>query len=105
MIVFSPFLLLLQDFIHGGYAKPLVKKFKFMNIHFFASVLHLIQLYSTQMCVPEPPNMYMKTIMIEEGVSKYASNNVSFLLLIQFMCLTDNYLCLISNLVASGFNF
>lgn len=62
MMVFSPFLLLLQDFINGVYTKSLVKEFKFMNIHFFASVLHLTQLYSTQMRVPEPPNMYMKTV-------------------------------------------
>lgn len=62
MIVFSPFLLVLRDFIRGGYSKSLVKEFKFMSIHFLASVLHLIQLYWTQMCVPEPPNMYMKTI-------------------------------------------
>lgn len=43
--------------------------------------------------------------MIVEGISKYARNNVSFLLLRQLICLADNYLCLISNLIASGFNF
>lgn len=41
---------------------PWSKSSSLMNIHFFASVLHLIQLYSAQMCVPEPPNVYMKTI-------------------------------------------
>lgn len=33
------------------------------------------------------------------------SNVVSFLLLIQLICLSDKYLCLISNLTESGFNF
>lgn len=33
------------------------------------------------------------------------SNVISFLLLIQLICLSDKYLCLISDLLESGFNF
>lgn len=33
-----------------------------MNINFFASVLPLTQLYSAQVCVPVPPNVYIKTL-------------------------------------------
>lgn len=85
---------------------PWSKSSSLTNVYFFASVLHLTQLYSAQMFVPEPPNAYVETLTIVGGISKYASNNtVSLLLLMQLICLTDNYLCLISNLIVSGFNF
>lgn len=41
---------------------PWSKSQSLMSIHFFASVLYLTQLYSAQMCAPEPPNVYLKTI-------------------------------------------
>lgn len=41
---------------------PCSKSSSLMNINFFAFVLHLTQLYSAQVCVPVPPNVYIKTL-------------------------------------------
>lgn len=56
---------------------PWSKSSSLMNVHSFASVLHLTQLYSAPMCVPEPPNAFVKIVSTREGISKYASNNTS----------------------------
>lgn len=81
-----------------------------MNVNFLASVLCLTQQCMAQVCVPESlkdftHHEYYEKLWGEFPNMSGGNNVISFLLLIQLICLSDKYLCLISNMIESGFNF
>lgn len=70
-----------------------------MDVHVFTSLLCLTQLRLAQVCIPES----LKDKTHHEDYEGYwgdmsdGNNVVSLLLLMQLICLSENYLCLISN--------